>query len=176
MNLEKLEEQTNSIINYWIAEFKNHDWEKVIEKPSENEWSLGQVGIHLWMASKGFFFKNAEKCLNKEGAEKGKKKKFAAHLIFTFRTLPPVKYEMPKQVAVVPKQPESLEQLIGKLEETKKMAADYIKRIPQSDPALKTKHPFLGWLNTAEWIQLCNIHFRHHLRQKKRIEKQLNIR
>ena len=176
MNLEKLEQQTNSIIDYWIAEFKRHDWEKVLEKPSENEWSLGQVGIHLWMASKGFFFKNAEKCLNKEGTEKGKNKKFAAHLIFTFRTLPPVKYEMPKQVAVVPKQPESLEQLIGKLEETKKMAGDYIKRIPESDSSLKIRHPFLGWLNTAEWIQLCNIHFRHHLRQKKRIEKQIGLK
>ncbi len=176
MNLEKLEQQTNSIIDYWMTEFKRHDWEKVLEKPSENEWSLGQVGIHLWMASKGFFFKNAEKCLNKEGTESGKKKKFAAHLIFAFRTLPPVKYEMPKQVAVIPKQPESLEQLIGKLEETKKMAGDYIKRIPESDPSLKIRHPFLGWLNTAEWIQLCNIHFRHHLRQKKRIEKQIGLK
>ena len=116
-------------------------------------------------------FKNAEKCLSKEGTEKGKGKKFAAHLIFTLRTLPPVQYEMPKQVAVVPKQPESKEQLIAKLEEIKQTASIYIKRIPESDPELKIKHPFLGWLNTAEWIELCNIHFRHHMRQKKRIEK-----
>lgn len=171
MNLEKLEKQTHQSIDYWINEYKRYDFEQILQKPSEHSWSLGQIGIHLWMASKGFFFKNAERCLNKEGTEKGKSKKVAAHLIFTLRTLPPVRYEMPRQVAVIPKQPESKEQLIGKLEEIKGIASGYIKRIPESDPALKIKHPFLGWLNTAEWIELCNIHFRHHMRQKARLEK-----
>lgn len=171
MNLGKLETQTHATIDYWINEFKRYDFDKILMKPSEQSWSLGQVGIHLWMASKGFFFKNAERCLNKEKTEKGKSKKLGAHLIFTFKTLPPVRYEMPQQVAVIPKQPESKEQLIAKLEEVKMLASQYIKRIPESDPSLKVKHPFLGWLNTAEWIELCNIHFRHHLAQKKRIEK-----
>lgn len=171
MNLEKLEKQTHAAIDYWIGEYNRYDFDKIIQQPSENEWSMGQVGIHLWMSAKGFFFKNAEKCLNKEGTEKGRSKKLGAHLIFTFKMLPPVKYEMPRQVAVVPKQPETKEQLIGKLEDIKKMATEYIHRIPQSDPDLKIKHPFLGWLNTAEWITLCNIHFRHHMRQKARIEK-----
>ncbi len=171
MNLEKLEKQTHEAIDYWIEEFKGYDFDNIVMKPSENEWSMGQVGIHLWMSAKGFFFKNAKKCLSKEGTEKGKSKKFGAHLIFTFKMMPPVRYEMPKQVSVVPKQPETKEQLIGKLEEIKKMASDYIHRIPQSDPELKIKHPFLGWLNTSEWITLCNIHCRHHVRQKKRIEQ-----
>jgi hypothetical protein len=171
MNQQKLEKQTHQAIDYWINEYKRYDWDKIIMKPAENSWSMGQIGIHLWMSSKGFFFKNAEKCLSKEGTEKGKSKKFGAHVIFTLRTLPPVKYEMPAQVSVQPKQPDSKEQLIGKLEEIKAQATAYINRIPDSDPELKTKHPFLGWLNTAEWITLCNIHFRHHMRQKQRLEK-----
>jgi hypothetical protein len=171
MNLKKLEKQTHASIDYWIDTYKQYDFDKILMKPAENSWSLGQVGIHLCMASKGFFFKNAEKCLNQEGTERGKKKKLGAHLIFTFSMLPPVRYEMPQQVSVQPKAPESKEQLIAKLEEIKSMATAYINRIPQSDPGLKTRHPFLGWLNTAEWIQLCNIHFRHHKAQKKRIEK-----
>ncbi len=176
MNLNKLEKQTHEVIDYWISEYKSYTWEQILAKPSEDEWSLGQVGIHLWMSAKGFFFKNAEKCLNQDGTEKGRSKKFAAHFIFTLRMLPPVKYDMPKQVAVVPKQPESLEALIGKLEDIKKLASDYIQRIPKSDPALKTRHPFLGWLNTAEWISLCNIHFRLHMRQKRRLEQRLGIK
>ncbi len=174
MNLQKLEKQTHQAIDYWIDEYKRYDFDKIIAKPSENDWSMGQVGIHLWMSAKGFFFKNAEKCLSRDGTEKGKSKKFAAHFIFNLKMLPPVRYEMPKQVAVVPKQPENKEQLIAKLEEIKKIASDYILRIEQSDPDLKIKHPFLGWLNTAEWITLCNIHFRHHMRQKKRIEQHFN--
>ncbi|HLP21123.1 MAG TPA: DinB family protein [Chitinophagales bacterium] len=171
MNLQKLEKQTHEAIDYWINEYKRYDFDQITRKPTEHDWSLGQVGIHLWMSAKGFFFKNAERCLMQEGTEAGKKMKFSSHIIFTFKMLPPVKYEMPRQVAVVPKQPETKEQLIAKLEEVKAMASDFIKRIPQSNPDLKIKHPFLGWLNTAEWITLCNIHFRHHVRQKKRIEK-----
>jgi len=171
MSTEKLERQTNKAIDYWIDEYKRYDWDKIQMKPAENSWSLGQIGIHLWMSSKNFFFKNAEKCLNKEGVERGKGRKFGASLIFTFKTLPPVRYEMPAQVSVQPKQPESKEQLIAKLEDIKAQASAYIKRIPDSDPDLKIKHPFLGWLNTAEWITLCNIHFRHHMRQKARLEK-----
>ncbi|HLP50667.1 MAG TPA: DinB family protein [Chitinophagales bacterium] len=171
MNLQKLEKQTHEAIDYWIKEYNRYDFDQITRKPSEHDWSLGQVGIHLWMSAKGFFFKNAERCLMQEGTEAGKSMKFSSHLIFTFKMLPPVKYEMPRQVAVVPKQPETKEQLIAKLEEVKTMASDFIKRIPQSNPDLKIKHPFLGWLNTAEWITLCNIHFRHHVRQKQRIEK-----
>lgn len=171
MNLEKLEKNTHEAIDFWIDAYKRYDFDQITQAPAEGSWSLGQIGIHLWMSAKGFFFKNAEKCLQQDGVERGKGKKIAAHLIFTFRMLPPVKYDMPKQVAVVPKQPESKEQLIAKLEEIKTMASAYIKRIPDSDPALKTKHPFLGHLNTAEWIELCNIHFRHHKRQKARLEK-----
>jgi hypothetical protein len=171
MKLEKLERQTNEAIDYWIEELSKYDFEKIIAQPAENKWSMGQVGIHLWMSAKGFFFKNAEKCLNQEGAQTGGGKTFSGHVVFTFKMFPPVRYEMPRSVAIVPKQPESKEQLIAKLEEIKKMATEYIHRIPQSNPALKIKHPFLGWLNTAEWISLCNIHFRHHVRQKKNIEK-----
>lgn len=171
MDLQKLERQTDEAIDYWITEFERLGFEKVTMKPSEHDWSLGQVGIHLWMSAKGFFFKSAERCLNKENVEAGHGKNFSGHLIFSLRMFPPVRYEMPKQVAVIPKQPESMEQLIGRLKEVKEMSKSYIRRIPQSDPSLKIKHPFLGWLNTAEWIQLCNIHFRHHLRQKKRIEQ-----
>jgi hypothetical protein len=171
MNIQKLEKNTIEAIDYWINEYKRYDFEKITATPSENDWSMGQVGIHLWMSAKGFFFKNAERCLSKDGTESGHAKSFNGHIIFTLRMFPPVKYEMPKQVAVIPKQPESKEQLIAKLEEIKTAAKGYISRIPESDPSLKIKHPFLGWLNTSEWIQLCNIHFRHHIRQKKRIEQ-----
>lgn len=171
MDLQKLERSTHEIIDYWINEYKRYSWEQISAKPSEHDWSLGQVGIHLWMSAKGFFFKKAQQGLNQQETQEGKGKSFSGHIIFTLRMFPPLKYEMPGSVAVVPKQPESKEQLIAKLEEVKAMATEYIRQIPQSNARLKLKHPFLGWLNTAEWIELCNIHFRHHLRQKKRIER-----
>lgn len=170
MNTQQLQASTNAAIDYWISECEKHTLEELTARPPDG-WSLGQVGIHLWMSAKGFFFKNAEKCFANDGTQTGGSKTFSGHLVFTFKVFPPVKYKMPKQVAVEPKQPETKEQLIAKLQEVKQMAAGYIQRMPESQPNIKIRHPFLGWLNAAEWIQLCNLHFNHHLRQKKRIEQ-----
>ena len=171
MTAEQLKKRTDAIIDYWIAEVQQYSIEQLNAKPSETSWSIGQVGIHLWMSAKGFFFKNAERCLTGEKTEKGKSKNWVGYLVFLFGTMPSVKVKMPTQVAVEPRAPESKEYLIAKLEEVKQLAHAYIDRIAQSDSSLRTRHPFLGWLNTAEWVQLCNIHFRHHLKQKKRVEQ-----
>jgi hypothetical protein len=35
----------------------------------------------------------------------------------------------------------------------------------------KTAHPAFGFLNAREWFHLIEMHFRHHLRQKKRLDR-----
>jgi hypothetical protein len=35
----------------------------------------------------------------------------------------------------------------------------------------KTAHPAFGFLDAFEWFQLIEIHFRHHLRLKNRLDK-----
>ena len=34
----------------------------------------------------------------------------------------------------------------------------------------KTPHPSLGMLNALEWFQLIEIHYRHHLKLKKKLD------
>lgn len=169
MNTAKLKKKTLAVIDQYISDLDNYTYEQLIIKPSADEWSIGQVYVHLWMSAKGFFFKKAELCLKKEGTETGKGKNWKAHLVFLLGKMPDVKVKMPKSVAVEPKQPESKEQLIAKLNEIKEMASAYIDRIPESDSSHKLHHPIFNHLNTAEWISLCNMHFNHHAEQKKRI-------
>ena len=38
----------------------------------------------------------------------------------------------------------------------------------------KIKHPGLKYLNALQWFQFAEMHFRHHLRQKQRIDDFLN--
>jgi len=170
-----LEKKTHQIIDAYIQLLDKYTYEKLIQQPDENSWSVGQVYIHVWMASKGFFFKNAALCLSGETAEKGKSKKLIAYPIFLFEKMPTVKIKMPDKVAVQPRQPESKEQLVQKLSEIKALVSEFVQKIPQSDPDLKTKHPFLGYLNCAEWVKLCNIHFKHHQAQIDRINKALDF-
>jgi hypothetical protein len=171
MNTAKLEARTHAVIDKYIKDLDHYTFEQLIMKPSPDEWSIGQVYIHLWMSAKGFFFKKAEQCLTKEGAERGKGKNWKGYLVFMIGKMPTVKVKMPEKVAVVPRQPECKEQLVAKLNEIKELSTAYIHRIPEADPAYKAKHPIFSYLNTAEWISLCNMHFRHHEDQKKRIRE-----
>ena len=171
MSEKKLLEKTNRVLTEYLADLDNYTLDQLQQKPADGSWSLGQVYIHLWMSAKGFFFKNAERCLNQEGTEQGKLKNWKGYLVFMMGQMPAIKVKMPDSVAVQPKMPESKAYVVAKLEEIKLLSADYIARISQSDASLKTKHPFLGWLNTAEWLALCNMHFKHHEAQKGRIRK-----
>ena len=169
MNTARLQSKTHGVIDEYIRDLDHYTYEQLIAKPAPDQWSIGQVYIHLWMSAKGFFFKKAELCLNKDGTEQGKSKNWKGHLVFLMGKMPTVQVKMPDKVAVEPRQPESKEQLISKLNEIKQMSTDYIARIADADLSHKAKHPIFSYLNTAEWISLCNMHFRHHEEQKKRI-------
>jgi hypothetical protein len=172
MDTNTLEQKTLRVIDDYIRDLDSYTYEQLLMQPEPGSWSAGQVYIHLWMSAKGFFFKKAELCLTSgEGTEKGKSKNWKGKLVFLFGKMPTIKVKMPGQVSVEPRQPESKEQIIAKLTEIRQLASDYIKRIPSSDPSVKARHPIFSYLNTGEWISLCNMHFRHHEDQKERIKK-----
>jgi hypothetical protein len=171
MDTAKLENKTREVIDDYIRDLDHYTFEQLLMKPSEDSWSVGQVYIHVCMSAKGFFFKRAEQCLTKEGAEQGKGKNWKGYLVFLVGMMPTVKVKMPKSIAVEPRQPESKEQLIAKLNEIKELSAAYIQKIAGADMSYKAKHPIFNYLHTGEWIALCNMHFRHHEPQKKRIRQ-----
>ena len=125
-----LEKKTHQIIDAYIQLLDKYTYEQLNQQPDENSWSIGQVYVHVWMASKGFFFKNAALCLSGETAEKGKSKKLIAYPIFLFEKMPTVKIKMPDKVAVQPRQPESKEQLVQKLSEIKALVSEFVQKIP----------------------------------------------
>ncbi|MCW3126237.1 MAG: hypothetical protein JWO03_1895 [Bacteroidetes bacterium] len=175
MDTTTLEHKTQRIIDEYIRDLDSYTYEQLLIQPAPGSWSMGQVYIHLWMSAKGFFFKKADLCLTSgDGTVRGKGKNWKGVLVFLIGKMPTIRVKMPGQVAVEPRQPESKEQIIAKLTEIRQLASDYIKQIPFSDPSIKARHPFLGYLNTGEWISLCNMHFHHHEAQKIRIKKHFN--
>lgn len=172
MNTQALEQKTHRVIDAYIARLDRYTYEQLTQQPAPDSWSVGQVYIHLWMSARGFFFKKAELCLTSgEGTVRSQSKNWKGHLVFTLGRMPTVRVRMPGEVSVQPRMPESKDQIIARLMEIRSLATDYIHRIPHADPAVRARHPFLGYLNTAEWISLCNMHFRHHEAQLGRIER-----
>jgi len=45
--------------------------------------------------------------------------------------------------------------------------------ISSNQPKGKSKHPGLGYFSAEEWLQFAEMHFRHHLTQKKLIDNYL---
>jgi hypothetical protein len=72
-------------------------------------------------------------------------------------------------------QPESKEQLVKDLLNLKEEMNRVGALISQTIALGKTKHPGLGYFSAEEWLQFAGMHFRHHLRQKKRIDAFLKV-
>ncbi|MBA4056385.1 MAG: hypothetical protein C0490_16845, partial [Marivirga sp.] len=70
-------------------------------------------------------------------------------------------------------QANSKPELIQLLRKLKKDLSDVKFLISKTASTGKTKHPGLHYLTASEWYQFAEMHFRHHLRQKKRIEAHL---
>ncbi|MGM9925641.1 MAG: hypothetical protein ACI35R_15455 [Bacillus sp. (in: firmicutes)] len=91
-------------------------------------------------------------------------------IVFAFNRIPPVKAKAPGDLLELVKQPESIDEVRERLEvfiERMKEEEPAVKRIPADK---KVEHPYFGFLNAEEWYKHIESHFRHHLRQKKRIE------
>lgn len=160
-------------LDIYFERLKGYSEEQFIQKPDENSWSIGQVYVHAILANDHFFLKQAERCLNKEDTHKGKGRNNRGRVVFLINGFPNLKFKMPKSAAVTPRQPESIDSIRQKLKRSLELAQLVERRLDGFDKNEKTRHPAFGHLNAKEWYRMSEMHFRHHLRQIRRIEKNL---
>ncbi|HEY0434399.1 MAG TPA: DinB family protein, partial [Chitinophagaceae bacterium] len=73
-------------------------------------------------------------------------------------------------------QPISASDIKQKMQQLKLRLNASVREAADRDyPGGKTKHPGLGHFSALEWIRFAEMHMRHHLRQKARIEQALNL-
>ncbi|MCS6819410.1 MAG: DinB family protein, partial [Chitinophagales bacterium] len=134
MDIKELAYKTDQVIEAWQQDIDNYTIEQLLRKPSADEWSLGQVYIHLWMSAKGFFFKNIQRIADKDvSVVKGGRKNVLGYLVFLFKRLPRIKIKMPQQVAVEPMAPESKELLHKRMDEVRSLVAEWAEKVSQLD-------------------------------------------
>jgi hypothetical protein len=170
--IDKAYSKAMATVGHWKNELDRYTKEDFARTPGEGQWTIGQVYAHLMLGATMFMLPNAEKCLQKVKTQNGSKN-LNGKIIFLLGGFPPIRVKVPEALAQFPTpQPESpevvkagLEALLVQLGQVKdKMNANF-------DPNHKRKHPVLGMLNALEWFQNVEMHFRHHLRQKKRLDK-----
>jgi DinB family protein len=159
-------------VDMWMRELQGYSFSQLTAKPSPSSWSVGQIYIHLISATH-YFIKQIHSCTShNENSDKDADP--PAKSMFDNNDFPDQLIDGPPSNAVT-RQPESKDQIIAgliKLKEGLKKAAELAQ---QNQFTGKTKHFGLGFFTAAEWLQFAEMHMRHHLRQKKRLDAFLKL-
>ncbi len=160
-------EDFNKIIDEWAAHLQSYDLNQILASPPQGGWSIGQLYIHLIDAT-NYQLEQAKICLS-NNENKDKETSPQALPLFLSNEFPDIIIEGPASNKDT-SQPAGKEEISAALSGLKRNANEVMTLINSSSFNGKTKHPGLGYFNAAEWFQLSEMHLRHHLRQKRRID------
>lgn len=165
-------EKFNGTIAIWINELDSYTIQQMSVKPNRKSWSLGQVYQHIIDETSWYHgqieialkdVKNADVPITNEAATLFKVGSFADRRI-----------QGDPFISDNVKQPTTIDQIrsdLGKLKINTNKIWGTITKTPSYG---KSEHPGIGFLNCLEWLQYSEMHMRHHLKQKLRIESFLN--
>ena len=163
--------QFNAVLDTWENALNDYSEADFLKKPSEDSWSIGQVYNHLLRSTQFFHLKHAETCLeNDDNASTWKK---IPGLITYFKgSFPNMQIKVPASPQYTPRQPENIAAIRDNIPVLRNKMAEMAARLEQKPLKKgKTAHPAFGFLNAKEWFIMIEMHFRHHLRQKERLDK-----
>ncbi|MCM3267613.1 DinB family protein [Paenibacillus elgii] len=172
MNTAETVQRMEEITNRYIQELDDFSMEQLIRKPSENEWSLGQMYVHLINSALNMQLRNIELCRQQSANEaaEAEGKTEAGEAIFRNGSFPPVRIQV--QTAV-PDQPLTKQQIVEGLNTVVRRMKEVEPLLEEISPRHTVQHPRLGGLNAKEWFELVEMHYRHHLHQKERLKAYL---
>ncbi|MCW3089911.1 MAG: DinB family protein [Ferruginibacter sp.] len=162
----------NHTIDIWIKALEQYDFIQLCTKPSPNSWSPGQMYKHL-VDDTNYYIGQIKICLSTNEHADEEASPFAKTMLLN-NDFPDEIIDGNPANDYIP-QPQSKEQLMMDLIAVKNEMNNLQELIERSSFKGKTKHPGLNYFNANEWFQLAEMHFRHHLRQKKRIDDLLRF-
>ena len=169
-NATTLLQRFNETIRQWIACLDDYTLEMLHQQPAGNSWSLGQVYIHL-LDDTGWFAGQMKAALADTENSTGEMHE-NARSIFRNNGFPDVLIQGPS-TNIAMRQPKSKMELSQGLGSILADVNALYATVDASRSTGKTRHPGLLFFSSLEWLQFAEMHLRHHLRQKQRIDEQL---
>ncbi|HEV7382653.1 MAG TPA: DinB family protein [Dyadobacter sp.] len=163
-------ENFNRTIDTWVIALGQYAESDLTLKP-EQGWSMGQLYMHL-VTDTEFYLEQISKCLCTRENSELEPTEFGK-LLFANNGFPDAVIPGAPSNDLLP-QPANKAQIQHTLQNLKRQYNDLYPRIIAIAPHARTKHPGLGYLNCLQWFQFTEMHFRHHLRQKERIDQIIN--
>ena len=169
-NQVALRQHFNETIERWMAQLNDYTLEMLCRKPREDAWSLGQVYSHITDDTAWFVEQMAAAIKTQDDSDKEMHEH--ARAMIQNNSFPDVMIQGPA-TGIFIKQPGSVEEVREKLSAIKEEVNKLYASFDPSKAIGKTRHPGLLYFNTLDWLQFAEMHLRHHLRQKKRIDETL---
>lgn len=172
MNTVEIVNKLEEVTNHYVQELENFNMKQLLQKPSEDEWSIGQMYVHLIQAARYMQLRNIEVCRQGGPAvtEAGTEKSEIGQSIFAQGSLPPVRVKVPASPQYTPAQPESKEQLREGLIDVLHLMKELEPTLDEIPEHHTVAHPAFGPLTAKEWFALVEMHYRHHLLQLNRLK------
>jgi hypothetical protein len=170
INTAEIYQKLEQIIQGYLEALNQYSEEQFGYKQNDDIWSIGQMYEHLLSSSYQLFFKKINACLRQQyGSAEGEKTSDAAKM-FSYGSFPPIKIKVPEAWQGPQPMAQSRKSYAVALTQLLTDARRLGQEIAKDTAGYKTNHVVLGMLTAAEWYQLLEMHFRHHLRQKKELE------
>ncbi|WP_054948910.1 DinB family protein [Numidum massiliense] len=164
-------QELEALIQHYVQELDNYTLKQLTYKPQPEQWSLGQMYNHLIKSALYMQFPAVEQCALVEASDG--EKTAAGEQIFRNDAFPPTKIKVPPSPAYTPQNPGDKDELHTGMTAVLTQARTIADKLETVSSCGKVRHPGFGALNAHEWFQLTEMHFRHHLRQKKEIDNLL---
>lgn len=163
------------LLNTYLDELTGFSMEQLTWQPSENEWSLGQLYLHLIHSALFMQIRSIEDCMspNAEAVRSIEEKTEAGKAIFAQGALPSVRIHVPPSPEYTPSQPRDKEQIVEGLNAVLHRMKEIEPKLDQAPLKNTAMHPRFGALHAKDWFMLVEMHYRHHLQQLDRLKKGL---
>ncbi|WP_261133928.1 DinB family protein [Bacillus sp. Marseille-Q3570] len=159
----------------WLSIYKKdlqrYSLEQLRYISAEGVWSLGQMYDHVIVVAHEYL-DMIDTCAIQNEEQRLGKTEFAESM-FQNKAFPPIKIRLPDELNTPPRNPESKEETMDRLNQLLQRLKDLRETVDEVNPHYKAKHDGFGWLNAREWYDLVGMHSRHHLRQKHELEQTL---
>ncbi|MEC4113501.1 DUF1569 domain-containing protein [Myroides pelagicus] len=160
------------VYNQWEIALKMYSDDQICQPTSVDSWTIGQVYNHLIQSVTEFQAPAILACLNSK-KDVFTNKNIKGVLVFkVLNKFPPAKIKVPASDDYTPKAPKSKKEVSEGMLQVLDLMSKLKDQIASTSSG-KTPHPAFGYLNAEEWYQLIVMHWVHHLRQKKELDKVL---
>lgn len=157
-------EEHEANFNYYTNGLHHFPEDKLHVQPTPESWSAGQIINHLIKGTQGFHLNMVRMCLEDVDHGSGEKKERGTKL-FEVGSFPPVKIHVPPSPTYTPAQAVSKEELVEGLKTTRELVHAAFNQLAQNPPSGYHEHGAFGELNAYEWMDLIEMHMRHHRTQ-----------